>query len=345
MVSKHVGARHIKSLNVRCNNCSNSCEWTGELKELEIHIQSCDYVLLPCSNKCKTNGQIVKVLRKDLPDHLINKCPRRQYQCPHCEERGEYIERATSHLKTCPKVKVLCPNDECEVSIPRSELSTHRSTCDYEPVSCKYAEVGCEDRPLRKDLKIHEEDAQLHLQKTIECVLKHQKQIAVLTNKCTPFTFKVTKFRQKRGKCETIHSPPFYTSPDGYKMCVRVDANGVGDGKGTHVSVFPSLMKGDNDDSLTWPFTGTAAFELLNQLEDKNHHKKTTIFLDDEYSTRVVNGEKRDGRGYTKFISHNDIDFQSDKNCQYLKNDTLVIRVDVQVPDYKPWLECSTHPY
>jgi len=52
------------------------------------------------------------------------------------------------------------------------------------------------------------------------------------------------------------YSPPFYTHPQGYKMCLSVVANGSGDGKGTHVSVFAYLMRGDFDDHLKWPFQG-----------------------------------------------------------------------------------------
>ena len=48
-----------------------------------------------------------------------------------------------------------------------------------------------------------------------------------------------------------------------------IACNGNNDeAKGTHVSVFACLMKGDNDDSLFWPFTGTVTIELLNQLEE-----------------------------------------------------------------------------
>ena len=143
-----LGARNIRALKVKCSNLDNGCQWTGELGELETHLQSCDYALLPCTNECKNNDQIVKVLREDLRNHLTNKCPRRQYKCPHCEEMGEHQERTTSHLQTCPQVKVRS-NAQCEASIPRCEVSTHRPTCDYEPVSCKYAEVG-----VRRDLYV-----------------------------------------------------------------------------------------------------------------------------------------------------------------------------------------------
>ena len=348
------GARKIRALRVRCDNLDNGCQWTGELGELETHLQSCDHALIPCTNECKDTDQIVKVPRKNLQDHLTNECPARLYQCPHCKEMGEYQERATSHLETCSKVKVPCPNAQCPVGMPRYKLSTHRLTCDYEPVPCKYAEVGCEERPPRKGLKTHEEDDQLHLRVTTEKVLSLTRKVsdlytemAMLINQqskaaALPVTSRLTDFQKHKNEKDIICGLPFYTSPTGYKMCMRVDANGCGDGEGTHVSVFVYLMKGDNDDSLTWPFTGTGTFELLNQLEDESHYKDSVTFpADSESSERVVDGERGIGGGYPQFISHTDLD-QPDKNCQYLKDDTLVFRVSVQEPENnphpKPWL-------
>ena len=49
--------------------------------------------------------------------------------------------------------------------------------------------------------------------------------------------FKLTGYASKRAKNEVLFSDPFYVTPGGYKMCIRVYANGAGDGKGTHVSV------------------------------------------------------------------------------------------------------------
>ncbi len=101
-------------------------------------------------------------------------------------------------------------------------------------------------------------------------------------------------------------------------------------------------MKGDNDDSLSWPFTGTVTVELLNQLEDKNHHKKTTHIPSRRCaSQRVVDGERGEGYGWPKFISHADLAHKPLTNSQYLKDDTLIFRVSAEAPDYKPWLECT----
>ena len=49
------------------------------------------------------------------------------------------------------------------------------------------------------------------------------------------------------GKYSHIVSPPFYTSNQGYKMCLRLYLNGDGIGKGTHMSLFFVVMKGEFD--------------------------------------------------------------------------------------------------
>ena len=152
----------------------------------------------------------------------------------------------------------------------------------------------------------------------------------------------MTNFHEHKIEDEEFKSPPFYTSPDGYKMCLEVYANGESDGRGTHVSVYACLMKGDNDDSLTWPFTGKVSFELLNQLEDKNHVLVTAKFKkSEEVNKRVMKDELGKGGGISRFVSHETLDYQSDKNCQYLKDDTLIFRVSVQVPSKDHRMEGS----
>ena len=334
-----LGARQIRSLKVICNQQTNCCKWTGELGSLDAHLQSCDYALLPCTNECKMDNEIAKFLLKDLEDHLTNDCPRRQYKCLHCQETGEHEERTTAHLETCPKVEVTCSNLRCRDKFPRCEIITHQSMCKYEPVSCKYAKVGCETTPLRINLSKHEKNDKVHLRVTAEKVLE-LTDVVSKSNSTVPRTIRLTNYLKHKSDKDEFYGPPFYTSYNGYKMCLRVYANGWGTGEGTHVAVHAYLMKGDNDDSLSWPFPGTVTFELLNQLEDKNHYKWTTTFpADYACSRRVVDGERGRGYGSHKYISHTDLDYNVSKNTQYLKDDTLVFRVSVQIPDHKPWLE------
>ena len=154
-------------------------------------------------------------------------------------------------------------------------------------------------------------------------------------------TFKFTDFNQHKIDNDRFYSPAFYTSSKGYKMYICVDANGIRDGKGTHVSVSARLMKGENDDFLQWPFTGKVTFKLLNQLEDKNHHSMTLTFPSDgEYSKRVVNKERASsGWGQHEYISHSDLGHNTAKNCQYLKDDCLVFKISVDAQSSPtPWL-------
>ena len=124
-------------------------------------------------------------------------------------------------------------------------------------------------------------------------------------------------------------------------MCICVFVNGCRDSKGTHISVGAHLMKGENDDYLPWPFTGTVTVELLNQLEDKNHHCEDIMFTSDsEASQRVVDKEiSSHGWGQSLYISHSDLGHDTVTNCQYLKDDRLHFKISVDAKSSStPWL-------
>ena len=133
----------------------------------------------------------------------------------------------------------------------------------------------------------------------------------------------------------------FTPIPVAIRCVLKFDANGCGDGKGTHVSVFLLLMKGENDDDLTWPVKYKCAVTFLNQLKDEGHHEHTVNSPEDEKEcvSRVLSGEKGTGWGCTQFIAHTKLDLQEEEQCQYLKDDSLYFRVQVElIPAVKPWL-------
>ena len=67
----------------------------------------------------------------------------------------------------------------------------------------------------------------------------------------------------------SLYSPPFYTTKNGYKMCIRVYLNGDGMGYRTHLSLFFVLMKGEFDALLKWPFD----YKISLILVDQSHRK------------------------------------------------------------------------
>ena len=147
-----------------------------------------------------------------------------------------------------------------------------------------------------------------------------------------PIEFSLREFEHLKSTCGHWFSPSFYSHQQGYRLCLRVDSNGGGSGKGTHVSVFICIMRGQFDDSLQWPVMGAITIQLLNQIEDKNHVEcinNLSVGVDPECNERVTGSisTRSPGWGFYEFIPHSSLGYDAAKNTQYLQNDTLRIRI------------------
>ena len=72
------------------------------------------------------------------------------------------------------------------------------------------------------------------------------------------------------GKTVSLYSAPFYTDRFGYRMCLRVYLDGDGSGKGHYISYFLTIMKGEYDALLEWPFQLTVTLTMINQKGNGN---------------------------------------------------------------------------
>ena len=158
-------------------------------------------------------------------------------------------------------------------------------------------------------------------------------------------SFTITRFSDRICLQEEYWSPPFYTSARGYRMCLNVCPAGYGIGKGTHVSMFGNLMKGDYDDELNWPFTADMVVDILNWKGDNDHHRVVCEFKDseDDACARVYDDNKvaTSGYGNSKTIEISTLMSSSSSDPQYLSEDCVCIRVhDVVI--YNPQLLSKT---
>lgn len=62
-----------------------------------------------------------------------------------------------------------------------------------------------------------------------------------------------------------LSSPPFYTSPSGYKARIDLYLNGRGQDWDLNMSFFLVIMKGEYDPVCTWPFDHHVEFSLMGQ--------------------------------------------------------------------------------
>ena len=176
-----------------------------------------------------------------------------------------------------------------------------------------------------KSLKLH----QVETRSTLAALHQHTM--------LPPVQVTLNRFEEMKKNNKHWYSLPFYTHPRGYKMCLKVYANGSGDGKGTHVSVYAYLMRGEFDDHLKWPFQGHVTVAILNQLKDNNHATYTIKFTEateSKHIGRVTIGDRApSGWGYRTFIAHTDLNYKPAKNCQYLKYDCLrfqIVKVELK---------------
>ena len=137
-------------------------------------------------------------------------------------------------------------------------------------------------------------------------------------------------YKEHKRVGDVWYSVPFYSTTNGYKLQLYVNANGFASGKDTHLSVGVGLMRGEKDETLKWPLNSEITIQLLNWREDKGHVE----VIIDHYNvpiadrTRVVDGETAQNaiiRG--EFIPHSSLPYNADNNTEYLQNDTLCFRV------------------
>ena len=149
-----------------------------------------------------------------------------------------------------------------------------------------------------------------------------------------PMIIMMSEFEQKKMNNEQWYSPVFCTHEQGYQFRLRVDANGWCSGDA--VAVVVSVVKGDHDDELEWPFQGVITVQILNHIKSSEHSPiKEFIFKDGGYECqRVIDETKPEfGCWCDRFITHSALEYDPVKKSQYLKNDSLFFLIN-----YKPIL-------
>ena len=352
----HFNNRRLGDFKVKCPNSEKGCSWQGELREAEEHTSNiCCFQMMKCKNGCNEEME-----RRQLRIHETTECLLRNFKCPHCPHRGPYNTVTTSHFTVCESFRFPCVAG-CKRTLTRRGMKDHlANTCTEELVECPHKMAGCTSVVKRKDLKGHTSDKDYHLQALMDSHAAAMEQLYGIirhglgsnvssiplafrpwlqnTFTCYPipaWVIKMEGFQKKKESMKRWHSDPVYSHFGGYQMCIGVNATNDRDGKGTHVSLYVFLMRGDNDDNLKWPFKGTIKVSLLNQLEDGQHFTRKLWSPDNPKMAcdRVTeSGGAGSNWGFRQLISHQDLGYNSKKKVQYLKDDTLFFRVDCFEP-------------
>ena len=142
--------------------------------------------------------------------------------------------------------------------------------------------------------------------------------------------WKLPQFSQRKadaenGKHTSIRSLPFYSGRYGYKMCLCLYVNGDGIGKGTHLSLFFVVMRGEFDNILQWPFTHKVTFKLINQAGGED----IVCTLQPDSSSCFFRKPKSDmniASGCPQFVTHTELE-----KGGFIVDDTIFIKCTIDI--------------
>ena len=347
---RHIAAHQKWVCPKRPYSCEYCCEYESTFEDVtKNHHYQCNKFPVTCPNKCRE----APFERQKVEKHVKDECPLTEVNCPlyyaGCEVRlprkdmPEHMRDTVTHLTLLATVTQTLLKENLEL---KQQLEVKQSTTEahYKELQKATEKVDRENQELRQNmedirkenqkmqqhiqqLEVKQSTTETHYQVTEKEVEALKKVVSEL--KLTLGRFPID-FHVNYAIKEIQYLPSFDTHSHGYRMCIRVETNGFGSGKGTHMSIYACLMQGPHDDHLKWPFRGEITIQIVNQAGDHSHFEKTVHYSDmtsDAHAGRVIDKEKAKGLGKSKFLAHTDLHYNAAKKTQYLKDDIIIVRV------------------
>uniref|UniRef100_A0A8D2JDL4 TNF receptor-associated factor n=1 Tax=Varanus komodoensis TaxID=61221 RepID=A0A8D2JDL4_VARKO len=354
--------RELLALQIFCRNENKGCREQLTLGQLLTHLKNdCLFEELPCP-RADCNE---KILRRDLPDHAEKTCKYRETTCKYCKSQVPMIMIQKHEDAECPCVMVTCPH-KCSVSallrkervidsqaeklkeldkeirpfrqnweeadsMKSSVESLQNRVTELESVD-KTAGQGARNAGLlESQLSRHDQMLSVHDIRLADMDLRFQVLETASYNGILIWKIRDYKRRKQEavmGKTLSLYSQPFYTGYFGYKMCARVYLNGDGMGKGTHLSLFFVIMRGEYDALLPWPFKQKVTLMLMDQGPSRRHLGDAFKPDPNSSSFKKPTGEMNIASGCPVFVAQTVLE-----NGTYIKDDTIFIKVIVDTSD------------
>ncbi|XP_065647117.1 TNF receptor-associated factor 6 isoform X5 [Hydra vulgaris] len=349
------------------NDCPKrviSCEFCKlkiVFKKLQDHYERCEGFPVNCPNVC----EVVVIPRGKLKVHMEEECSRAILKCSFkdagCQFQGTRDE-VTNHMKTenhqfmllqtlCD-LKLRVANQEKVIESFKDKENTFNKESSsaagfslkseasivgrFDELEKKINQVKATSEVCRSELKHTRSELESRIE-SINIELKAQNEVINEVSARTwkgNFIWRISNFDQLfrqalSGEVPAIHSLPFYTGVPGYKMCLRINLNGIDSGAGTHVSMFVHMMQGEFDSLIEWPFPGSVIFTILDQDTRDPQHVCETLTARPTLQAflRPKINRNHKGYGYIELIRHTTL-----RTRGYISNDTLLVRVDIKMP-------------
>ncbi|KAI6647637.1 TNF receptor associated factor 3 [Oopsacas minuta] len=273
----------------------NGCDWSNTVSTVLHHLEDCEFFPVVCPLGCavlegKRKGEVVKIERRHISEHMISSCPLRKLICEFCDNKVEAC-LMNPHLEVCEDFPVLCPNGcvtNGKEGMRRRDIPAHLSNeCPLQIIQCIYWNNGCREEMERRELKHHEKeslhihfrlsmiDMQDKLDTAISQLTKATERISILEEQNQELSTEISKgelewkignVKMKILSQEESYSDPFYVGLYKCQGCIVWNHDNAG-----KVGCFINIMKGHYDHMLHWPIKYKWTFVLLNQINNEDN--------------------------------------------------------------------------
>ena len=315
--------REVNALMIRCRWRQLGCAWEGELGQLQEHIhprvgskgKGCGYVIIECVYKCGDRFE-----RRMIQDHELDACPRRPMEVQMSRLARKFEASLRANEKKLNEViaeneAIRAENQSTKAEIQALHTENKAIRAEVEAIHAENRSVKAENERLTKHITELEKEQEGTKQKARQIEEKHDNLERELDTRIVPapvppFYFSIVNYDHYKKVDYRWKSPSFYSHLGRYKLYCAVYPNGEGNAKGTHLSLYVYIMRGEYDDQLKWPFNRVVTIAMFNRGTNEWDNSKD-IKLDDRVPIkdrrRVVDRIAGGGRGYTRWITSKEL--------------------------------------
>ena len=268
-LEQHV-AQHCAKRPYVCQHCNFKATYE---EVVDKHLQECKYVPLQCPNLCGVTFE-----RDFMEDHM-KMCRLEDIECEFSGVGCEYRLRREDQEDHTRQ------NSQKHLTLTASLVVETREQLQDQVTKYREREHNLKQKLDEQDQKLKEQVQKLEEQKDLltlglqELELKFEALLKGLSDETEAKLNFLRRLKMKnfskekeKGKVTFIrwYGPAMYTHVGGYKFCIGVYANGIGDGLGKAMAVQLLSLPGEFDGQLKWPVKAKLAIELINQHGNNN---------------------------------------------------------------------------
>ena len=326
--------------------CQNNCGESIKRKDMKNHL------LEECSLRPSNCGYCPFSGTKTQVDSHLEMCTEHPITCPNrCSDDIFPRRNLDAHLQVCPDKTFPCAfaKSGCKAVLKKKEVDEHMTSATSQHLlllleqNCRLQEetklLKKEEEHLKKEVQTLREKCQDLEVKNLtgdmntsisRCLTwtEYLQHVTNVNDAVLPVIFSYPYAGEDIDDNDSWRSPSFYTTSDGYRLCMTVVPNGHRMARNKFLSILFSVLPGSYDDDLNWPFEGELEVCVYNQKKNADHFVKNVDFYpfpENRFCRQYYHDDGK-GWGILRFMKRDKLQITTNE-CQYLLDGTMTLGI------------------